>query len=315
MIVSDWRTARPETVSRLYSAQTDRWLCDLDWDIASQWGTVETARANQELPGFIVQSPAGEILGWSFHLIHRQTLQVGAFVSSSLETTARLIEAILGSQEARQTTGLMMFGYFQAPGLRALLEPAGLGVERYRYLQRALDVAPKPETNFPTYDHGYSIAVSDLLAASYDAVDPLRPFAPTGQRDEWVEYLAQLTIAQGCGEFDPAMSPVSPCEFGGFEGAALVTRIAPTVAHLAQIVVHPLVRGRKVGRGLVLDAMSRAARQGCDRLTLLVSERNEKAGRMYERLGFEETASFVSVGRPQSRQAATDSRQPQIYAD
>lgn len=298
MIVSDWRTAGSAAVARLYTAETERWRHDLHWDIAGQWPTVETARTSGLLPGFIARSGGGEILGWSFQVVHRDMLQVGALVADSPATTARLIDAILNSVEADGAASLMMFGYLAAPGLAASLAPRGLSVERYRYLHRSL---PAGQVDLPAttraFDFTDTAEVTDLLIASYDAIDPLRPFARTGRRDEWVEYVAQLTAANGCGAFDPGLSPVTPCEFGGLDGAALVTRIAPAVAHLAQIAVHPVVRGRKIGRQLVRHAIAAARDGGCDRLTLLVSARNAAAGRLYERLGFEEIATFASVGR------------------
>lgn len=297
MNVIDWRTARGEVVSRLYAAETERWRRDLHWNIASQWATVEAARASGQLPGFIAQSSSGDVLGWSFQVVHHDTLQVGALVADSPATTERLVNVILHSREARATASVMMFGYFDAPGLHACLAPRGLAAERYRYLQKQLPARTSDSgAAIRTFDHADSTAVTDLLVASYDAVDPLRPFAKTGRRDEWVEYVTQLTCVSGCGTFEPAMSPVIPCEFGGLDGAALVTRLAPGVAHLAQVAVHPVVRGRKIGSQLMRDVMAAAQRKGCDRLTLLVSERNEAAGRLYDRLGFVKAATFASVG-------------------
>lgn len=299
MNVSDWRTAPPEVVAPLYAAETRRWRRDLHWDISAQWAQVERARVHHTLPGLLAQSRSGDVLGWSFHLLHRDALQVGALVADSPATTERLVDELLRSAEARSASSLMMFGYLDAPGLAACLAPRGFAVQGYRYLQMALDGHDAGSSSGvgTTYDHADATEVTNLLVASYDAVDPLRPFAKSGRRDEWVEYVAQLTVANGCGTFQPEMSPVTRCEFGGLDGAALVTRVGPGVAHLAQVAVHPVVRGRKIGRQLVLSAMTAARRGGCERLTLLVSERNESAGRLYERLGFVETATFASVGR------------------
>jgi ribosomal protein S18 acetylase RimI-like enzyme len=297
MIVSDWRVAGVEAVSRLYAGETLRWRRDLHWDIAAQWPMVEVARTNGQLPGCIALSSAGEVLGWSFQVVYRDALQVGALVSDSPATTERLLDAIMTSGEARAAHSIMMFGYFEAPGLDACLGRYGLALERYRYLQKALGAEAREPAIARTYDHANATAVTSLLAASYEAIDPLRPFAKTGHRDEWVEYVTQLTVANGCGVFEPAMSPVSPFEWGGLEAAALVTRISPAVAHLAQVAVHPVVRGRSLGRQLVTSAMGLAKGHGCDRVTLLVSEKNARAAALYARMGFAEGAAFASVGR------------------
>lgn len=299
MILNDWRAASTAAVARLYAEETERWRRDLRWDIAPQWAAVEAARASGQLPGCLAQSRTGDTLGWSFYVRHRDALQVGALVADSPATTARLVNAILTSPDAQSASSVMMFGYFAAPGLDGCLAPYGYSVESYRYLQKTLSAdEPAPPLVVRTYDHTHATALTNLLVASYDVVDPMRPFAKTGRREEWVEYVTQLTVANGCGTFQPAMSPVCSDGRHGLEAAALVTRIAPTVAHLAQVAVHPVMRGRKIGRQLVSNAMAAAARQGCERFTLLVSERNETAIRLYERLGCDATARFVSVGRP-----------------
>lgn len=301
MLVSDWRTASVEAVSRLYAAETARWRRELQWDIASQWPTVEAARRSQQVPGLIAQSSIGDVLGWSFQVVHRDVLQVGALVSDSPATTARLVNAIMTSLEGRAARSIMMFGYFEAPGLDDCLAPYGLAMERYRYLQKPLN-GPEGESIFAppikrTYDHARAMDVTNLLVASYPAVDQLRPFAKTGLRDEWIEYVTQLTLTNGCGTFEPAMSPVVAGEFGGLHGAALMTRIAPGVAHLAQVAVHPVARGRSLGHQLVASAMTAARDQGCHTFTLLVSEKNTRAASLYQRMGFVDGGAFASVGQ------------------
>jgi len=297
VIISDWRAASADDVQRLYAAETARWRRDLGWDISTQWPVVESARAAGTLPGWIARSPAGEVRGWSFHLLHRDTLQVGALASDAPETTRQLLAAIRSSPEAGSAGDLLIFGYHQAPGLAACLEPLGYQVQSYRYLEKSLDTPVAPAAPaLRSFERADAPGIAALLAAAYPAVDPVRPFARTGHRDDWVEYVAQLIFGRGCGDFEPSLSPVSPGEEGSLAGAALVTRIAPGVAHLAQVAVHPVVRGRRVGRSLIDAAAAAARRQGCARLTLLVSDCNEPARQLYGRLGFVETAAFASVG-------------------
>lgn len=296
MIVSDWRTASVEAVARLYAAETSRWRRDLHWDIAAQWPIVEAARLAGQVPGLIAQSSTGDVLGWSFQVLHRDVLQVGALISDSPATTARLVNAIMTSADGRAARSIMMFGYFEAPGLAGCLEPYGLAMERYRYLHKPLSGGAGDPAIARSYDHAQATDVTNLLVASYAAIDPLRPFAKTGRRDEWIEYVTQLTVGNGCGTFEPAMSPLVAGEFGGLHGAALVTRIAPGVAHLAQVAVHPVVRGRSLGHQLVVSAMAAAREQGCDTFTLLVSEKNSRAASLYERMGFVDSGAFASVG-------------------
>jgi [ribosomal protein S18]-alanine N-acetyltransferase len=58
-------------------------------------------------------------------------------------------------------------------------------------------------------------------------------------------------------------------------------------AHITNIAVHPLYRGRKIGVQLMGMVMQFAFDQGARRMTLEVRVSNKKAQRMYERFGFE----------------------------
>jgi predicted N-acetyltransferase YhbS len=79
------------------------------------------------------------------------------------------------------------------------------------------------------------------------------------------------------------------------DGAAIVTRLAPSTAHLAQLAVRSEARGRGLGRQLVELALEKAAAAGCDCMTLLVRESNGPARSLYARLCFTERAAFVAA--------------------
>jgi ribosomal protein S18 acetylase RimI-like enzyme len=59
------------------------------------------------------------------------------------------------------------------------------------------------------------------------------------------------------------------------------------VWHVTGLAVDPEAEGRGAGRALMEGLMERAREQGGERMTLRVFARNERACRLYERLGFE----------------------------
>jgi len=129
-----------------------------------------------------------------------------------------------------------------------------------------------------------------------------RAFARTGARHEWIEYLAQLVKANGCGIFLPHASFVVPGETPASAGAAtVVTHLSEGTVHLAQIAVAPAARGRGLARRLIAASLSASATAGYTRATLLVGGRNLIARHLYEQLGFEEVAMFVSAVCDQPR--------------
>ncbi len=124
--------------------------------------------------------------------------------------------------------------------------------------------------------------------------------------DEWREYAAQLLGSEACGTFEPGLSASVLSPAGVLEGVVLTTVVSPTTAHIAQVAVDPSRRGGGAATRLVRAVLEQARAAGYDRVSLLVSERNTAARRLYARLGFNETASFIAAGRPgaSTRQAA-----------
>src|SRR6185436_20614717 len=84
-------------------------------------------------------------------------------------------------------------------------------------------------------------------------------------------------------------------EDGGLDAAVLATRIADHTLHLPQVVVAPHARRRGLAGRLVSAALAIAADAGFHRATLLVGEHNATGRRLYDKLGFRETAAFVSA--------------------
>lgn len=297
MRVSDWRLADAEALAPLYAAETARWRRDLRWETASIWRQVEAARTAGTLPGFIATAPDGRGRGWSFHLRHGDTVQIGGLAAVSHEATAGLLDAVWASTEAASARNTILFGHFQAPGLIRELAGKGVAVERYRYLLRSLSPDSGALSGRPAEQRLWHAAdlseVGAVLSLAYGP-DRSRPFAPGGQLPDWMEYLGQLLGTSGCGDFEPAVSVVRPAPSGGLDGVALVTRLAATTAHLAQLAVRPDAQARGVGSRLLAEVMARAFGAGYRSLTLLVSEANVRACRLYEEREFLATAAFLS---------------------
>lgn len=294
MTVTDWRQQDADRLAPLYAVEAERWRRDLWWDTSRIWREVEEARRAGVLPGFVAHGADGRVRGWSFHMRHRDSVQLGGLVADTAEATAQLLDAVERSPEAASASAAMAFGHFAAPGLEAALAARGMVVERYRYLARRLPAAAGPTRgDLRSWQAEDLMSAAAVLASAYGA-DPARPFAPGGRLDEWMAYLGQLLGTHGCGEFAPEWSVVAPAAGGGLEAVALVTRLAPDTAHLAQLAVRPEAQGRAAGTALLASVLARSRKGGCHTVTLLVAQANRRAGRLYERAGFSEVAVFVS---------------------
>ena len=291
MIVADWRTIPVQRMAALFEIERKRWRDRLHWDYAGTLADIERARVSGQLPGFVAFD-GGVVRGWSYHLLHRRTLQIGGVIADSAAATARLIGASLNSDEGRSAQSTLAFGYFDAPEIESVLRGRGHAVERYHYFSRGLDDMEPLEQPFESYPYEDAGAVAGLLQRAYENAGALRPFARSGRFDEWVEYLTQLTLTNACGAFDPQVSQIAR-DAGELKGVALVTRIGLWTAHLAQIVVDPRKQGEGLATRLVRAACASARHQGCARISLMVGDSNTSARALYESRGFAATEHFL----------------------
>jgi ribosomal protein S18 acetylase RimI-like enzyme len=303
MHVTAWHAIDAAEMAGVYEAEAARWRDGLAWETDVTWAMVEQSRQRVVVPGFVARDRDGRICGWSFYLQHRQTLQIGAVNALCPDATRALVGAVLDSAEARRTDRAMAFTLAGAPELDACLRARGFTVGTYRYLQRTFTPVPgeidepRPAAaaqTLRTWRTADAPEVTRVLAAAYADVDRLRPFGGDGRLEDWSEYLLQLTTETGCGRFCGSRSVIAEGT-RGIDGAALVTDLGGRTSHLAQLIVAPPVHGSGLGRRMLSAAMRDASRAGFERMTLLVSEKNHVARSLYDRLGFQERATFVTA--------------------
>lgn len=307
MRARDWRDIDSAAMHDLYAGELARWRDALSWDTTATWPIVDRGRRLGTVAGAVAFDDDGEPAGWCFALLQNETFQVGGFVARSEAATAALFEALATSPMGRAARRWIWFGWFDAPGLDDALATQGATLARYVYLRRMLrgpdESARHAGTLAPPSVRGWRASdlrqLSDLLASAYPTQEESRPFAPSGRIDEWREYAAQIVGEAGCGRFDPGLSLAVDGEggTGHLDGVAVVTRVAPTTAHLAQLAVRAGAQARGLGRAMLAQALDRASARGCTAITLLVHERNARARRLYRAAGFEERAAFLSALR------------------
>ncbi len=293
--LADWRDSGTE-FAEVWHGLSKRWAERLRWDSTSTWVTVEEQRRARALPGFVLLDNQ-RIAGFAFFIIHRGTLQIGGFEAESTAGTRMLLDALVQTAEpAAAPSGAMAFTFSQAPGVIDALRDRGFEVAEYLYLVRDLQAmtGPKPD---PDWDRAFIVQVPDLLARSYGAATLTRPFARHDELEEWREYVGQLIGTAACGRFDARLSAARTDADGRASGTVLVTCIGPGSVHIAQVAVDPVCRGRGLASGMIRDVFARAAADGHTSASLLVEEHNTEARRLYEHLGFRESARFISAGK------------------
>jgi ribosomal-protein-alanine N-acetyltransferase len=303
MTTHDWRDASAHEIEELLTAEVDRWRRRLDWDIAEAWRAVGPARVSGVLPGALVRDRRGRIAGWTWFLLHGESLQIGSIVADRAEVTAALVVAALESREARCASRVAVCVREAAPGLREILASRGFDVVDYEYLSRPAGGGDHRRASDVAAHRPWSpddiVPAATLCAKAYGRGEGegIRAFAPGGTREEWQDYVAGLALRSSCGAVIGDASRVVDRAPGGVAGFILTTSIAPSTAHVAQVAVDPEAQGQGVGRHLLASALEVVDRQGFARTTLLVSAANARARAMYAAFGFLPRASFVVAVR------------------
>jgi len=292
----DWRSWTPERIAPLIRAEIDRWSATFDWDAAANFSHVEQGRALGIVRGWIV-TDGDAVAGWCYYLLTGSALQVGGFTATTAAVSALMSERVFAEACEAGVETTTFFAYADAPGLVDALQRANLAVDRYWYLGRDLVDERQPSDGVVrSWRHDDVVPAAELFMRSYEPSEPSRPFAPTGTDAEWLDYVVQLTLARGCGDVMPDACVVVPNDDRSVAAVAIVSRINAATAHLVQLAVDPRARRSGLGAAVLRAASAAAQRAGCRRMTLLVSERNTAARRLYDARGFTACTSVLGAG-------------------
>ena len=175
-------------------------------------------------------------------------------------------------------------GFRRHPRLFMVL-PLGAAAANSPKLAADIDIRPWSE-------HDYQAAAAVITAAYRGHID-------SEINDQYrslsgsVRFLNNIVRFPGCGIFDAEASFVAmhrPTR--SLIGVILCSRVKHDVGHVTQVCVVPELRGHGIGEAL-LATSSRALRQrNFELLSLTVTQANDRAVSLYERLGFSTTRIF-----------------------
>jgi ribosomal protein S18 acetylase RimI-like enzyme len=300
----DLRQVSARQMEPLFAEEQAHWLEHLLWDYRPSIQLISKFIDLQSLAGYAAFA-GSEPAGYGFYVMEEaKGLIGGLFVSprfSATDTAARILRQVL--ETLRQVQGverieaqLMPFG---AP-LDGVLTAAGFSLHQRNFMllpmeQSRLEPLPlRDGLRLEPWDDRWFEPCARLIQRAYaghidaDINDQYRTEAGA------MRFLKNIVILPGCGQFQQQASYVVRQTAASEElaGVVLASCVSHGVGHTTQICVLPEFRKLALGRRLMAASIQalRAARYHA--LTLTVTARNERAVRLYERIGFHTVKTF-----------------------
>lgn len=309
MEILDLRHFSSGDLRPLLEGEAQVWSRLLSWDYRGSAEMILRYVDAKILPGYAAIE-RGRIFGYSFFVYEGSKGVIGdLFVGGTNGTRAESEHAI----EIRLLTHVIET-LQRSPGIhrveaQLLVHETGAvarpfldqGFRRHPRLFMVLPLRPAKENaaKLPPdieirlwTEHDYQAAAAVITAAYRGHID-------SEINDQYrslsgsVRFLNNIVRFPGCGIFDAEASFVAvhrPTR--SLVGVILCSRVKHDVGHVTQVCVVPELRGQGIGE-ILLATSTRALRQrSFELLSLTVTQANERAVQLYERLGFSTTRVF-----------------------
>lgn len=314
MQIVDLRQLSSWQLEPLLAEEAQQWREELCWDYRASSELIKKFVDARSLTGSAILDD-GRPIGYAFYVLEdHKGLVGGLFVSprySQQELSKRLLTDTLTTLNGipkleRVEAQLIPFGY----QLDSVLNEYGFRLYLRQFMIARLDSVLGESFDVPTgliregpgaglilerWDHRYFDPCARLIQLAYanhvdgEINDQYR--SESGA----LRFLKNIVILPGCGQFQPEASFVLKAPHANhLVGVVLNSRVAEGVGHTTQICAMPGYQGRGLGRRL-MEASLRALRvRHFTTVSLTVTSGNERAVRLYEKLGFETVKKFAA---------------------
>jgi ribosomal protein S18 acetylase RimI-like enzyme len=296
----------------LLEAESHAWHDHLRWDFAASARLISTYLRGKRLAGYGLVLD-GRIGGYCFFFYDGEKGLIGdLFVEPSfagMDQVLRLLEHVLETLLA--TPGLhrveAQLAHFSFEDLEGCFRAHGFQGYRRRFMVACLEMRPRAPATLAAnrspraeenairpddfflipWDHQRDRDAAELLHNTY------RQHVDAAINDQYnsqagaARLIENIVHQQSCGEFSPGLSRLAIHRRSqSLAGILTVTTVRPHTAHIPQVAVARTFQGRGLGTLLIESLLEELTPQGYQELTLTVTDTNEGAVRLYERLGF-----------------------------
>lgn len=294
----------------LLQEECAHWARELLWDFADVSSAVASGLERRALTGFVLQE-AARPAAYCYYMLDGGRAIVGSlfagegFRGRGLEES--LLDQVLAEAQSHPRNDRVecqtLFSTTSAADARFVR--AGFYSRGRHYLVRPLS-APVSQSRHPFKVRPFRR--DDLTAAAHivhrshqgslDAALNLTYASPAHCRG----FVETLVLRAGCGRFDPDASFMVEGRDGP-TGVLLASHLSRSNGHICQVSVLPEAQSRGLGEVLMTAALASFRRQGLQTASLSVTVDNQRAYRLYERLGFHLRKQFAAHAwvRPPAR--------------
>ncbi len=316
--IVDIRQFDASDFAALLASESEAWRANLRWDYAGSARLIAACLNERRLTGYALVDQH-HIGGYSFFLYEGEKGLIGdLFVERGREARERALLLLVHVLETLMAT----------PGIRRIeaqlahfsaeeLEPAFTPWHFKSYLRKfmLLPLTPERETHDTSlppatriaakasrlddsfivepWERRYDRQAAPLLYYTYrDHIDAVinDQYSSTAGAARLIENIVHL---RGCGEYIAQASSVAIHRATRkLAGILALTAVGPTTAHIPQIAVAAEFQGVGLGSFMLQSAFDELQRQGFREVSLTVTDMNQGAVRLYERLGFETFHTF-----------------------
>ncbi len=292
----------------LLEKEASAWARLLSWDYSGSTEMVLRYIDSKILPGYAALD-RGRVLGYAFFVYEGSKAVIGDLFAANGNGFGPL--PILDTQVLDVEIQLLKHSIEtlqQSPGIhraeaQLLVHESGRiaqpfldnGFHRHPRLFMVTDLKRNTEVPAPVNteieirpwsEHDYQPTAGLITACYRDHVD-------SEINDQYrtvngsLRFLHNVVRFPGCGQFDPESSFVAYNRALRMTvGVILCSRIRHDAGHVTQVCVLPQYRSHGIGDALMHQSTQALRARGFDLLTLTVTQANEGAVHLYERLGF-----------------------------
>lgn len=294
----------------LLEEETSHWRCELLWDYSDVSSAVASGLERRALTGRVLEE-GNRPVAYCYYMLDSGRAIVGSLFASApfrgQGIEEELLEIVLAEAQAQPENERVECQTLFSTSLGADERFARAGFQscRRHYLVRGLAdpigvpghaVRLRPFKREDIPDAARIIHRSHL--GSLDAALNSTYATPTLCRG----FVETLMLRAGCGQFDREASFMA--EDGELAvGVVLSSRLSGSNGHLCQVSVAPEAQARGLGTVLVASALEAFRGEGLTTASLSVTVGNDRACRLYSRLGFRLRKEFAAHAwvRPPAR--------------